>query len=171
MCSSLNPYSSFRFVHTSIVSSPVSMSSASWHFNSMDFALSTCLIGVVFDFPSTTACSALLCLVACRSSSLSSVLQSVDLGMTSSGNSQYSTRCRSSEIWVSFLLWAPKYDKSAPQCVPSSHDRVDFEWGVLHSMSRNRWSVDSACSWEVGRQSMQPDCVLRSFKCCYVLGF
>ena len=73
--------------------------------------------------------------------SLSLVLRSVDLGVASSSNRQCSPRYRSSELRASSLLWAPEYDGTAPQCVSSSHDRLDSWWGVLHCLSRNTWSA------------------------------
>ena len=72
--------------------------------------------------------------------SLSSVVQSVVLGVASSGNQQCLSRCRSFELQASLLLRAPGYDETTPQYVLASRDRLDFEWGVLRSESRSRWS-------------------------------
>ena len=104
--------------------------------------------------------------------SLSLVFRSVVLGVASSDNRRCSPRCRSSGLWVSSLLRAPECDETVPQCVSSTHDRLDSEWGVLCSESRSRWLVlDVLTSFrqEVSWQSVQPNDFLWCIWCFYVL--
>ena len=89
-------------------------------------------------------------LVIVPSSSL--VFWSVDLGVASSGNRRCSPRCRSSELQVSFRMIEEIVDEV--YCA---------QWVTINGQ---RWSVVSACSSEVGSQSVQPDHFLRCFWCC-----
>ena len=71
--------------------------------------------------------------------SCSSLFWSADLGVTSLGNWRYSPQCRSSRLRASSLSRALGCDDTAPQYASSLHGRRDCWWGVLRSVSHNRW--------------------------------
>ena len=83
----------------------------------------------------------LFCSVTCPSPIIVLSVRSVVLRVASSGNQRSSPQCPSFRLRASSLLQDPGCDETVPQYVSSSHDRLNFEWGVLCSVSRNRWSI------------------------------
>ena len=136
--------SSVSFIPWSSLLQSTSLLSATsttfWYSDSMDFAFSAHWIGLVFDLPSAPR-STLFCSVACSSPIFVLSAPKRCLGVASLGNQQYLPQCWSFGLRASSLLRVPRYDGTAPHCVSSSHDRLDFWWGVLRSVSCNRWSA------------------------------